>query len=384
MTVQKNYVIIVAPYTPIGSYKYSSLGGAKKIELVIRMLSRLSKRIILINSAHNLTGFNQTTVKALTIGGVRVIVITPPTLPNRKIGKAANMFMASHFAKRLAKLSVSQLWIYNAYVFESLFALAFLQSQKVPLIVELEDWPIARNRGLSNIKCWLDFLYLKKVLPKATLITCVNQDIIDQLSGIKAHKILFPSFIHPKITANQHKPFSRPPPYVLGYFGGLRIEKGVDVLLQLADKLPDNWQMVITGSGPLATQCELAEKKYENRLTFIPNASDEQLYALMAQCDVIINPHKSIKEMGHGIFPFKVFEALASGRLVISTPLPRCGINLEEVILWFDGSVENLLEQLNQAAFFYRQRQDKVEKMAAQILDEYSEDAMFKKIHDES
>lgn len=379
---KKNKVIIVAPYSPIGSCKYPTLGAAKKIELVIRMLSRLGVRVVLINSAHNPTEFNHTTVKAETIGGVRLIVITLPTLPNRKIGKASNMFIATHFAKRLAKHPVSLVWIYNGYVFESLFALAFLQYQAVPLIVELEDWHTARDRGLSNIKSWIDLFFLKKVLSKAALITCVNQEIMEQLKGLKAPQILFPSLLDAKMIAirDQYKPFSRQPPYTLGYFGGLTKEKGVNVLFQLADQLPDTWQIVITGSGSLATQCEQAAKKYENSLTFIPNATDDQLYTLMSRCDVIINPHQSIKDMGHGIFPFKVFEALASGRLVISTPLPLCGIKLEQVIMWFDGTIEKLLEKLQQAEAFYRQQQDKLEKIAAQIIREYSEEAMFDKI----
>ncbi|KHD08204.2 hypothetical protein PN36_27240 [Candidatus Thiomargarita nelsonii] len=380
---KKNHIILVAPYSPIGSCKHPALGQVKKITSVIRMLSRFERRIIFINSAHNPTHFNQTTVKIDTIDGVRVIVITPFTLANRQTGKILNMLTATRFARRLAQHPADLLWIYNGYAFESLFALEFLKHQKkTSLILEIEDWPTSRNRGLNNIKCELDFFYLKKVLPVAELITCVNQELFEQMISLKKQPLLFPSLLHPRVATikKQHQPFSNQP-YTVGYFGGLAKEKGTEVLLQLAEQLPENWQMVITGSGPMLAQCERVANKMTDRLTFFPNVDDEQLYSLMAGCDVIVNPHHSIKEMGNGIFPFKVFEALASARLVLSTPLPRCGMTLEEIVMWFDGSLENLREQLTQAKAFYRQRADQVEKIAAQIIYEYSEKAMFSKIN---
>lgn len=380
MTVKKKYVIVVAAYSPIGSFEDLSPAASKKIELVIRMLSRLGERLILINSAHNSTQINRTTVKTDSIAGKRVIVITPFTLQNRKLGKALNTFIATKLARRLAKRASRLLWLWNGSIFESLFSMAFLKSQNIPLIIELEDWPTARDRGLNNIKCWLDHFYLKKVLPMATLITYVNQELLDKLNWLKTQKLLFPSFIHPKIAIirDQHKPFSGQS-YAVGYFGYLAKEKGVDIFLQLVDDLPDNWQILMTGSGPLIELCRQIANKYTNRLTFIPSASNEQLYSLMAKCDVIVNPHASIKNMGNGVFPFKVFEALASKRLVISTPLPRCGIDLEEAIMWFDGSIEGLLEHLARAETFYHQQQEKIEATSEQIINEYSEHAMFNK-----
>jgi hypothetical protein len=57
----------------------------------------------------------------------------------------------------------------------------------------------------------------------------------------------------------------------------------------------------------------------------------------MGAVDVILNPH----QLNQGVFPFKLTEAVASGRLVISSP-----VHLAEEVSWIGGALLQLeLEQ---------------------------------------
>ncbi len=72
-------------------------------------------------------------------------------------------------------------------------------------------------------------------------------------------------------------------------------------------------------------------------LSFFGRVENEYLYELISQCDVIINPHVSISKMKNGVFPFKVIEAIASARLLISTPVPSVGMrNILEGVQFVD------------------------------------------------
>jgi len=118
-----------------------------------------------------------------------------------------------------------------------------------------------------------------------------------------------------------------------GYFGGLSVDKGAAFLLELINEafscdLPIRW--IVTGNGEFADSFKALSDANPNKFMFYGTVDHEKLIELIASVDVMVNPHLH----NTGVFPFKVLEAVASGRLVISTPL-----DLPYEMAWLKNSV---------------------------------------------
>jgi len=374
-------IMIVAPYSPIGSGDIPALGAAKKIASVVGALAALGRDVILVNSAHNATQHAPMRFERCEIRpGLRVCTVTLPTRTNRPLGKVANLLFARSLAREVVREvaadGVALLWIYNGYAFESRFALEVMGKTGCPLVIELEDMPFARKRP-TNLKPMLDDYYLRRILPEAKLVTCVNEFIALALEIPPGKTLLLPGLVDGNLvnTMAVRTPFSGPF-RTAGYFGHLAEEKGADVLLQVIENPPSGWRFIVTGTGALAEKFATKAREAPDVLKFFHNASDAEVTSQMFECDVVINPHRSIADMGNGVFPFKVIEGLASGRLVISTAVPSCGIDLENSMLFFDGSDVSLRDALDDAYGFYISRTNRVEVIAQEVNMLHSESAL--------
>ena len=378
-------IIVVAPYSPVGSGDIPALGAAKKIASVVGALSVFGREVILVNSAHNATKRAGMTVSLCELRpGLKIRMVTLPTQASRPVGKVVNLLLARSLAKKVAREfasdGVALLWIYNGYAFESRFALELVGRTGCPLVVELEDMPFARKRP-GNLKPKLDDYYLRRILPKATLVTCVNEPLANSYGIASGKKLLLPGLVDENLVdaMTSRRPFSGPFRTV-GYFGNLSEEKGADLLLRVIERSPANWKFIVTGTGVLAEKFSAKAGDAPDVLKFFHNASDAEVTSQMLECDVIINPHRPIADMGNGVFPFKVIEGLASGRLVISTAVPSCGLDLESAILFFEGSAESLCDALDSAYHFYISRQDRVDAIAREVNLRHSESALSSEI----
>jgi glycosyltransferase involved in cell wall biosynthesis len=312
-----------------------------------------------------------------TIGGVRVIQVTPFTLKSRPVGKLFNILAARWLVRSIAALRPALVWIYNSYAFEARSALLLSRHSCCEMVLELEDLPRSRRRGLLNLKPLLDSFYLRMLKDRATLITCVNSSIETRLKS--GRTFMLPYIMSPFLRTAGNPPFASAP-HTLGYFGGLSKEKGASILPELCDALPTDWRMVVTGRGNLAPDLRAYAAKSGGNMLFCENVSDERLYELLDQCDVVVNPHTSIASMGQGVFPFKVLEAVASGRLVISTSLPPCSFDLSHNVINFDGTVAGACGALATAPEFLRRNCAGFNKTVTQIRSSLSEDAIYTKL----
>lgn len=375
--IPENPILLVAPYSPIGSCNDPHLGGAKKIELVLKLLMKLEFPVVFINTAHNRLTYSRTNINSIqTENSKNIIEITPFTIKNRRLGKFLNIFYTKTLANILAQKKPVFIWIYNGYAFEAKLASELSSLCNCPVVLEIEDLHDARSRGL-NLKPLIDSYYYNNILNIAKLVTCVNNFIFKKIQLPIQRKMLLPSIIdHRLINGFSIKiPFSQSP-FRVGYFGGLSSEKGADIVLKLGACLPHGWNLVVTGTGTLSTDFSRLAKEHSDRVTFIHHASDEQLYHEMLTCDAIINPHKSIASMGNGVFPFKVFEALASGRLLLSTALPNVGLSLDKVILYFDD-IESLINSLIQAKEFFINHSNDILSLREKVIELYSEQNVY-------
>jgi glycosyltransferase involved in cell wall biosynthesis len=368
-------IIVAAPFSPEGSGTLQHLGAANKIRAVIRILARGGRRMILLNSAHNDERLARSRTESFEVAGRVVESIIPFTLPVRPVGKLGNLLASRSYAGRLAQENPALVWVYNGYAFDSAVGLRLARAAGCPLVLELEDWPTARFRG-ANPKPYIDLAYFKKVLGRAALVTCVNDATQRRVAAAGARSMLLPGTLAPELMPNElaARPFTGGS-FTLGYFGGLNEEKGADLLLQLLPQLPSGWNLVVCGAGELRDRFLAAGRK-NRRLRFYESLSADSLYPLVRACDAIVNPHRPIKEMADGVFPFKVFEALAARKLLISTELPECGIDLAAVVL-FDGSTDGLVSALRGAENAYVRRARLIDATADELWGLYSDQALY-------
>ena len=116
-------IIFVGPYSPVGSCASPNLGAGRKIETVVRVLSRLDNDLVFINTAHNDEAMAKPRERSCEIAGVKVREILPTRWPCRRLGKFFNLLEVHFLARRLAKEGNPLfLWLYNGYAFESFFA----------------------------------------------------------------------------------------------------------------------------------------------------------------------------------------------------------------------------------------------------------------------
>lgn len=325
-----NLIVVVAPYSPPDRVGNAHLGASRKLETIISVLARLNLQTVLINSAHNGNQSVNISVMTSKIGGINLIEITPPISVNSKIGKLHNIFYVDKVLDVIEKLGKPQLiWFYNGYAFEMCFALRARKLLAIPMIFEFEDWHFSRGRGL-NPKPYIDYLLWRMAAQHMSTTFAVNSFLARKMQAYKNNIELLPGVVPEALVniANDCPPFSSDTACVnIGYFGGLSVEKGADIILHLADRLSPAYTLHVTGAGPLELEFMACSNAHPNKLNFHGRVDDVTLYQLIAKCDVILNPHVSIKSMNNGVFPFKVIEAVASGRLLISTAVPTDGLD---------------------------------------------------------
>lgn len=363
--------VLVAPYAP--EMPLLNLGASKKIQLIASLLTRLGFTVHHVDSSHPHERFCSPVMgQATHIEQTPVTLWRPFCLPSRKAGKLLNIYGSHSLFQRLAELRPDLVWVYNSYAFEARLGLHLKQVTGARLVLELEDLPLSRGRGL-NPKPFLDQHYFYPLMKQSDLVTFVNAVLLKKHRKDVKAALLFPSILQQALVEQAPAPRFHRRERRVGYFGGLDADKGVGTLLELPPLLPADWRLVITGVGPLTPALHELARTYPERVEFHGAVSHARVLELMAGCDVIVNPHSSITGMHNGVFPFKVCEALASGALLVSTPLPSIDINLDDCVLFFDGSATGLARALTSAEDHHARNKDAIDHVRDQVRAQYGE-----------
>ncbi len=341
------------------------------MRMLLEILLTMDSSVVLLNSGHQSNKNSSTTFKTIELdGGGAIDIITPPTLANKYIGRIGNLFhvksildeiIATHEKPKLA-------WFYNGYAFEMLAAKYLKSEHGVKTILEFEDWHFARNRGM-NPKPFLDWLCWRAAMRKIDYGFAVNMYLKNKLTTFGMPAILLPGIVSESVAelALKCPPFDKE--YItVGYFGGLSVEKGASTILSLAHRTSDNIRFVVTGSGPLQSEFSKMSNIIPHRFSFLGAVSEQDLVIAMSQTDLVVNAH----HINSGIFPFKIVEALASGRMLVSTELPMLGYEtFTDAIQFYSGNIEQLLEIVSNSVSIYRKKESVIRRVAGVLRESY-------------
>ena len=372
--------VVIAPFAP--DHPAEHLGASQKITVVISLLRRLGYTVHLVDSSHTERRFAAPIHASETmVGAHRIVLWRPARVPHRPVGKLLNWLAPGTMVKRLSGLRPALIWLYNPYAYEGRVGLSLQKITRARLLLELEDLPLARGRGISP-KPRLDQGYFGRLLKHADHITYVNSHVQQQHPPQRGTSLLFPSILDEALCRCVPAARFAGAPHRLGYFGGLELEKGCGTLLELLPRLPAGWRLVVTGAGPLESAFREAERLHPEQLEFHGRVDRKKLLQLMLGSDAIINPHMPIAAMDDGVFPFKVCEALATGALLISTRLPPIDLPLDRSVLEYDGTVNGLLAAVSAASAHYRTVAAAIDSLRQRLLSLYSEDALLGRLGD--
>jgi glycosyltransferase involved in cell wall biosynthesis len=300
------------------------------------------------------------------------------------LGKLKNLFCVDQVLNELKIIGQPKfIWLYNGYAFEMLFALKAKSTLKVPMIFEFEDWHFSRGRGL-NPKPTIDYCFWRLAAGSMAGAFVVNKLLANKMQGLTKRIELLPGIV-PQVLADiasHYPPFNTTAVAInIGFFSGLNTEKGADIVLQLAHQLPEGFVLHVTGAGALGQDFEQAAAALKGKLCYYGRVDDKTLYQIIAKCDVMLNPHTSIEHMNNGVFPFKVIEAVASGRLLISTPVLTEGLlDVLAGVQFVNHSVEDFLDAILVCQQYFNTHSKLIAECAVIANHKFGEHALLEKI----
>jgi glycosyltransferase involved in cell wall biosynthesis len=337
---------------------------------------------VLLNSGYGNEKSKHLVIKEIDFDGMGVIkVVTPPSGKYFRINHLVNIIkvpaIVSEIIARYGAPRVA--WFYNGYAFEMRVAKYLAKKYKSYTILEFEDWHFARQR-FSSPKPYLDWLSWRITVKHLNAGVAVNNFLVQQLENFGIRSTLLPGVVLPSVA---ELPLRAPPfltPRItIGYFGGLSLEKGADKILSLVAMANQDIDFIVTGSGALQSKFEDISRRIPHRLKFLGAIPEAEMIAALSKADVIVNAHN----INNGIFPFKVIEALASGRLLISTNLPIVGFeNFADAIEFYDGTKHDLLSKVNNARTLYEKNKTQINLTADMVSKKYGQKSLIKIIGD--
>ena len=381
-------ILYIAPFTgteflrEFGGLESSGLACTRKVGLIGRELAAQGHQVQILSSymlSNRAMGWRKEMTEQLSES---CRVLYPGAWMLRPLGSVLNWMRADHILRGVvSSFKPDAVIVYNTYVFESICTKILLRRiGNLPVVLEIEDMPLARQRGRLNVKPRLDQMCWKAMVEAASAFTAVNQTILDELP-LDKKKVLLPSALDPTIlqsAAERRRAFSRPGTRMVGYFGGLTEDKGVGVLIETVPQLPRGWKMLVSGSGPLATSFASMSKSFPDRLQFLGRVEDLELCRAMVECDCTVIPRERIDRPGESVFPFKAFEYIMSGSHLIACNLPSaCDVDLS-FVRRFDGTAAGLLAALATAEEDFSTCEEARERAIAGIASRYGVSAVAK------
>jgi len=140
---------------------------------------------------------------------------------------------------------------------------------------------------------------------------------------------------------------------VIGYFGALTKDKGVDIILNLVRYVDDQYLFLIAGRGPLEEDVKRLCRELPDKCKYLGLLSQEKVYHAMSLCDVTLGLYRKDLKPGQPQYgnPLKVYESLAVGTPVIISvsSLSMLSAEIAELCVASKLQIEKIAEALDLA-----------------------------------
>ncbi|MDB2523282.1 glycosyltransferase family 4 protein [Alphaproteobacteria bacterium] len=151
--------------------------------------------------------------------------------------------------------------------------------------------------------------------------------------------------------------------FVLLFQGGLTFDRGIEILIDAAEKMPENWSIIFMGDGPLAQRVddEISKLKGtrprgQEAISRIPAAPYQELARWTAGADIGIIPYENVGSNHLYCTPNKLWEfpnadvpILASGMVEISKMIEEHKTGLLLPREFTSNDIIKVLENINRS-----------------------------------
>ena len=146
----------------------------------------------------------------------------------------------------------------------------------------------------------------------------------------------------PVFTLDRGNLLLHPDQFIAGYSGHLYAGRGVELLLDLAERLPDIFFLLVGGEPQAVQQLQdLAVSRALKNVVFTGFVPNAELPLYQAACDALLMPYQHHVAASSGgdiapyLSPMKLFEYMACGRAILSSDLPvlREVLNVSNALL---------------------------------------------------
>lgn len=202
-----------------------------------------------------------------------------------------------------------------------------------------------------------NFLRKHRVYDKIDRVIAPSEFMRSKLQegGFPASQVVtMQNFAKDELIARAKEGNTAPKEAIFLFFGRLSKEKGVDVLakafLQVVDKLPQKWELIIAGDGPERKNVEglLRDQIYADRVKMTGFLAKEEMQRYAERASFAIVSSRWRENM-----PYSVVEAFAAGTPVIASRIggiPELVMQGDTGFLFKPDDVESLAQAMLQAA----------------------------------
>jgi glycosyltransferase involved in cell wall biosynthesis len=210
-----------------------------------------------------------------------------------------------------------------------LYALHFCRVSGVPLVITLQGELTMDAAGIFQ-RPGIGRRIMHRALTEADHVTACSQRALQDARDFLGRDIPVPDsviFNGANIAEIQAaSPRVRDRPYIFA-MGRLVDQKGFDLLLEaVPTSLPENWDLVLAGDGPLSDQIQtkIAASPRRDSIDFIGRADRESVASLLRGCEFLVVPSRAAEGL-----PVVCAEAMAAGKPIVGT---RIGGTPEAVV----------------------------------------------------
>ena len=256
--------------------------------------------------------------------------------------------------------------------------LSLCKFEHIPLVVEYEDdakMSLGGENRLHRYKGELAIGCLQSQIGGALVVT-------ERLrSHIRTPNVL----VLPGVVEDGHVPsgtwLQTGRPTVM-YCGGMNYLKGPDILLNALQYTHREVDVHFFGTGPMLGELrELARGVSRHSVSIHGRVEEEVLLEYFDRAALFVNPHRLALGHDNSLFPFKVFEYLATGKPVVTSQVSQLTPSIELGLVRYDGdSPRALAESLNLCLAKYSELSAKALLAAEEINSLYSVSAVAERV----
>lgn len=364
----KKKIIYFACHYSSTNHKWYSSGGNTKVLQTINILKKISDHLIFVNFTPKETG------------KIIANTINICSSYNRIIYSLEILFSFLSIKKFISKRDKLVILIYNPRFTSLLFYISstFL-FKHVSLLIQVEDIPGARKNNFDL----LDKISFKILSIFAKHIFFAGEDMLKKFQERNPNFTnisLYPPYLTKEFVnkiSKRKSPFEDKYINVI-YAGGYSKEKGIYDLIEVFKKIKlRNYRLNIYGYFPERIKRIYLKNK---SIIFHGFVSKNKLIDSFSNCDIIVNPHKSITNNNY-IFPCKNIEIFSSRAFPIASELSICGLKLfgiKDLCTYKD--LNELKELLEKAPIIWHKNIKKFEYSSKKFLNIYSENRILNQV----